>query len=131
MRIHCLEQTGADVPAGTEWLGLSELQCLRGLRFEKRRADWRLGRWTAKRALAAYLKMPSGSRDLAALEIRPAPSGAPEVFLDDRPAGISISLSHRSGVALCAIGSSGVALGCDLEVVEPHSNAFCADYFTS
>jgi 4'-phosphopantetheinyl transferase len=31
---------------------------------------------------------------------------------------------------MCAVSSSGVKLGCDLEVVEPRSEAFVADYFT-
>jgi 4'-phosphopantetheinyl transferase len=41
-----------------------------------------------------------------------------------------ISLSHRAGVAACAVALSGVALGCDLETVEPRSDGFVADYFT-
>jgi 4'-phosphopantetheinyl transferase len=54
MDVYWLDQTQADVPAGDEWLCAREAACLARLRFAKRRADWRLGRWTAKRALAAY-----------------------------------------------------------------------------
>jgi 4'-phosphopantetheinyl transferase len=32
---------------------------------------------------------------------------------------------------MCAICSSGANLGCDLEIIEPHSDAFVADYFTA
>jgi len=127
-----LEQTEADVPPENDWLGPSEAVQLDGLRFAKRRADWRLGRWTAKRALAAYLNMSGdGHETLAGIEIRPAASGAPEVFLANRPAALAISLSHRAPTAICAVMPAGGALGCDLEEIEPHSDAFLADYFTT
>ena len=73
------------------------------MRFAKRQADWRLGRWTAKNAVAAYLNLPSDPQALTDIEIRPAPSGAPEVFIADQPARVTISLSHRAGVAACAV----------------------------
>lgn len=131
MEVYWLEQTEADVPAGTEWLGAGEAERLAGLRFPKRRADWRLGRWTAKHAVAAYLREPADPRALSRIEIRAAPSGAPEAFLDNNPAPVAISLSHRDGIALCTVGSAGVTLGCDLEVVEPRCEAFTEDYFNS
>lgn len=129
--VYWLEQTETEVPAANDWLSANEAACLRRLRFAKRRADWRLGRWTAKRALAIHLGLPGDPQSLAHLEIRPAPSGAPEAFLAGRPAGVAISLSHRAGTALCSIAPSGTALGCDLEMIEPRSDAFLADYFTS
>ena len=33
-------------------------------------------------------------------------------------------------MAACATAAAGVALGCDLEIVEPRGDAFAADYFT-
>lgn len=129
MNVYWLEQTETDLPAENDWLSASEVLRLDGMRFAKRHADWRLGRWTAKRALVAYLNLPSHSRGLAGIEIRPAPSGAPEVFVANQLAGISISLSHRAGVAACAVMLPGTDLGCDLEIVEPRSAAFIADYF--
>ncbi len=54
-----------------------------------------------------------------------------EVFLANEPARIAISLSHRSGVAACAIALSDTDLGCDLEIAEPRSDAFIADYFAT
>ncbi|HEV3197413.1 MAG TPA: 4'-phosphopantetheinyl transferase superfamily protein [Bryobacteraceae bacterium] len=128
MEVYWLEQTEADVPAGDNWLSASEAACLGRLRFAKRRADWRLGRWTAKCAVAAYLKMPGCP---TALEIRAAPSGAPEVYVQSRPAEVTISISHRARRAACAVSPAGAALGCDVEIVEPHSDAFAADYFTA
>jgi 4'-phosphopantetheinyl transferase len=131
MQVYWLEQTAADVPADNDWLGPSETVRLDGLRFPKRRADWRLGRWTAKLALAGYLNLPGHRRALAKIEVRPEPSGAPAAFLADEAAPVTISLSHRAGRAACAIARPGVALGCDLEIIEQHSDAFMADYFTA
>jgi 4'-phosphopantetheinyl transferase len=96
----------------------------------KRRTDWRLGRWTAKQAVASCLNLSADSPALANIEIRGAPSGAPEVVLHDQPADIAISLSHRDGTALCTAAPLGTTFGCDLELIEPRSDAFVADYFT-
>jgi 4'-phosphopantetheinyl transferase len=131
MNVYWLEQTEADLPAENDWLSASEVTRLSGMRFAKRHADWRLGRWTAKCALAAYLGLHSHPPELADIDIRPAPSGAPEVFIANQPAGIAISLSHRAGVAACAVTLSGADLGCDLEIMEPRSDAFIADYFAT
>src|SRR5208283_2826825 len=97
MDVYWLEQTEADVPAENQWLSAGEMLCLAGLRFAKRRTDWRLGRWTAKRALAAHLNLPADLSALANIEIQAATSGAPEVYLLNQPASVTISLSHRAG----------------------------------
>ncbi len=140
MKLYWLEQTVRDVPAENDWLSASEAVCLNAMRFPKRYADWRLGRWTAKCALSIALDLPSRPQVFKKIEIRPAPSGAPEAFVDNQPAAAALSLSHRSGRAICAVvlsdvkksgvETSGVNLGCDLEMVEPRSDAFVADYFT-
>ena len=131
MNVYWLEQTETDVPAEDDWLGAHEAACLSGLRFAKRRADWRLGRWTAKCALSAYLNAPAHPEAFKTIEIRPSPSGAPEAFVGNAPAAVTVSLSHRAGIAICAVAVAGVQLGCDLETVEPRSDAFIADYFTA
>jgi len=100
------------------------------MRFPKRRNDWRLGRWTAKHAVAACLNLPTGVGALADIEILAAPSGAPEVFVHRRQADAAISLSHRDGTALCMVAPAGIRFGCDLETIEPRSAAFIADYCT-
>jgi 4'-phosphopantetheinyl transferase len=117
------------VPIDNRWLSDAEALRLDKFRVEKRRKDWRLGRWTAKCALlrSGFL----GSCSLAEIEILPTESGAPEVLLHNRPVALSISLSHRAGIAVCALSRSGVALGCDLELIEPRSDAFIADYFAA
>lgn len=130
MDVHWLEQSAGDVPSGDWWLSEGEYARAEGLPVPKRRADWRLGRWTAKQAVAAYLKLPRNQHALAGIELRPAPSGAPEVFLHGRAAPIQLSLSHSRGVGLCAVARFGSGLGCDVETVEPRSPVFLADYFT-
>ncbi len=130
MNLYWLEQTEPDVPPNNDWLSPHEVTCLARLRFPKRRSDWRLGRWTAKQALASCLNHPTNLLALASLEIRAASSGAPEAFLHAQPAGLAISLSHRAGTALCTVGPDSCNFGCDLELVEPRSPAFVDDYFT-
>jgi 4'-phosphopantetheinyl transferase len=130
MDLYWLEQTEADVPAGEEWLSAQEVLRLHAMPFARRRNDWRLGRWTAKNAWAAYLKLTPELQMLREIEIRPASTGAPKLFFRNAPTEVTIGLSHRSGTAICAVSSSGGALGCDLEVVEARSDAFLADYFT-
>src|SRR5271166_1659982 len=100
MNVHWLEQTEADVPADNDWLSAPEAVRLNAMRIAKRRADWRLGRWTAKRALSVILDLPAYPL-FRKIEIRAAASGAPEAFFDNRPAALTISLSHRAGIAAC------------------------------
>lgn len=128
--VYCLQQTEADVPADSSWLSAAELASLESFRIAKRQADWRLGRWTAKRAVATYLKLPVTPVHLSEIEIQARPSGAPQVFINNQPAPVEISLSHRDGAAMCAVAAPGAEIGCDVEAVEAHSEAFIADYFT-
>lgn len=125
-----MEQVGLNLPARQDWLSEDEVATLSKMRFPKRRADWLLGRWTAKRTVAACLNLAAHPKSLAAIEICPAPSGAPEVFVSKQPARVTISISHRAGRAACALAHGKVALGCDLEKIESRSDIFVADYFT-
>ena len=130
MDMYLLEQREQDVPESNDWLGARERDHVRTLNFLKRREDWRLGRWAAKCAIASLQNIPLHADLLATIQICPAASGQPEVILHGGPADVTISISHRSGVAICALAANSVRLGCDLEVVEPRSAAFVADYFT-
>ena len=130
MDVYWFEQIAADVPAGEDWLGAKEVSHLHTLRFPKRRADWLIGRWTAKNAVAIFFSLGRAHQALSSIEIRPSPSGAPQVFLKNVLADVTVSLSHRAGIGLCALAPSGVSLGCDLETIEPHGDAFPVDYFT-
>jgi 4'-phosphopantetheinyl transferase len=124
-----IEQTAVDVPPGDRWLGPREKARLSELRIPKRRDDWRLGRWTAKLAVASYLDL--GQPDLSSLEVLPDLSGAPLVYRDGHPVPVSLSLSHRESTGFCVVAEHDVPTGCDLELVEPRNDAFLADYFTS
>ena len=130
MNVYWLEQTEADVPTQNDWFGASEAFQLNNLRFAKRRADWRLGRWTAKCAAAILLDIPLDRRALSRIEIRPATSGMPEVLVANQPVSATISLSHSDGVAMCAVSPTGTAIGCDLELVQERSRRFLSDFFT-
>jgi len=131
MDVYWLEQSEADVPAADDWLSESEAVQLSSFRFAKRRADWRLGRWTAKCAVAASLKLADTHRPLKKIKISAASTGQPEVTLVESAERVTISISHRNGIAICAVAVGSVKLGCDLEVIEPRSDAFIADYFTA
>jgi 4'-phosphopantetheinyl transferase len=123
-----LAQGSSDVPAGDWWLAGGEGE---DSGSPKRRAERRLRRWTAKRSLALYLQLPAGAATLPRLEIRHEPGGAPTALLDGRPVGAAFSVTDRAGRAVCAVAPAGLALGCDLELVEPRSAAFSADFLTA
>jgi 4'-phosphopantetheinyl transferase len=131
MNIFWLQQTEANVPAEKDWLAPAELLRIEGMRFLKRRRDYLLGRWTAKCALAAYLDWPTYADVLSDIDVGTAPSGAPTVMIRGERAQLVVSISHCSGQAICSVAHSGIALGCDLELVEPRSDAFLRDYFTA
>ncbi len=108
----------AEVPDHDDWLGPRERAVLAGLRFAPRRASWRLGRYAAKRLLGD-------------VEILASPEGPPRAWRGDAPVRVSLSISHRAGIGLCAAADGDVALGCDVELIEPRSAAFLADYLTA
>ena len=129
MEVRWLEQSLADLPSDDTWLSPAEKGRCEDFRVPKRRADWRLGRWTAKQAVAGF-HQSCVSEMLARIEIRAAESGAPEVLIDGEPARVSISITHSAGVSACAIARAEMSVGCDLELVEPRDDAFLIDYFT-
>ena len=120
----------AEVPAGDGWLSPAEAARVATMGYPKRRTEFRLGRWTAKTALAAVLGLPTGPADLARIEIRADPDGAPVPRLDAGPVPIAMSMTDRADWAVCALSARPVGLGCDLELVEPRSDLFVADYLT-
>lgn len=135
------------VPPGADWLAPEERTRLDGLRAERRRRDWRLGRWAAKAVLATALAdgpsedgAEGDPRGRPAADGRPSPErlavlaaddGAPEAFLDGTPLPLALSLTHRGGLAVAAVAPGGTLLGCDLELVEPRSERFVDDYLTA
>ncbi|MGB6850543.1 MAG: 4'-phosphopantetheinyl transferase superfamily protein [Thermoanaerobaculia bacterium] len=125
-----LLQTAADLPPHPEWLSPAEHERLAGLEVSKRRQEWLLGRWTAKRALAVYRPETLGKRPLSHLEIRTAADGAPEAACDGQALPLVLTLSHRSDLAVSAVAETDTALGCDLEKLEPRSEGLVEDFFT-
>jgi 4'-phosphopantetheinyl transferase len=139
--VYWLEQALADVPPDPSWLSRAERDRAAAFRVPKRRQDWLLGRWTAKRALLsvpAIAEPTPGDRRtggpdheaLARAEIRAAASGVPEPFWDGSPLPWSLSLSHSGGRAVSALARAGAALGCDLEEIAPRSPGFLEEAFT-
>ncbi|MGB5695763.1 MAG: 4'-phosphopantetheinyl transferase superfamily protein [Polyangiales bacterium] len=126
MTIDWLLLRASSLPEGEQWLGPEELKVLAGLRFPKRRSEWKLGRYVAKRALASLAGIDSVQR----VQIIAAEDGAPEAFIEGKKLDLSLSISHREGVAACAIGRKA-RVGCDLEAVEPRSKRFVEDFFTA
>ena len=59
-----------------------------------------------------------------------APDGAPAPFVDGRAAEVYLTMTDRADQAVCVVGPPGTRLGCDLELVEPRSDAFVSDYLT-
>ena len=132
----------AEVPAGDEWLSEREAARVDRMRYPKRRSEFRLGRWTAKTTIARLLGLATDPADpaeladladpvlLAGIEIASAPGGAPDPRVGGAPAPVSISMTDRADWAVCLASTETVALGCDLELVEPRSDGFVADYLT-
>ena len=127
-RYHAAGQTA--VPAHDDWLTPPEAARLNGMRYTKRRDESRLGRWTAKHAVARALMLPRSPAQLRDVIIRNAKDGAPEAFIGDSPAPIAISMTDRAGWAVCVVAADVDGVGCDLELVEPRSRLFVRDYFT-
>jgi 4'-phosphopantetheinyl transferase len=132
-----------DVPVTDDWLSEAERAIVARLKLEKRRTEWRLGRWLARQAVLAALAAeaearPSGAPtevavlpqlpDLAQLAVIAAPDGAPEVPGSPLPVSLTVSHSHAHGLAAATIGAA--PLGCDLELVEPRSERFINDWLT-
>lgn len=124
----------ADVPDNDEWLTADERSHVNSIRFTKRRNEYLTRRWTTKQAVASVLDMDRSSRSLTRIEVRHRASGAPFALFDREPSGVDVSMSDRSGWAVCLAAPPGRAvsgtLGIDLEVVEPRSDHFVDDFFT-
>jgi len=119
-----------ELPSGQQWLTDREREYVAGIRFTKRRTEFLLRRWSGKCAVAARLRMGDGHELLARIEIANRASGAPYVLIDGAPLDVEVSLSDRAGWSVCLVGSDLGRLGCDLEIVEPRSSGFVADFLT-
>ncbi len=128
---HWVVRTRAEVPPGTTWLSEAERAQLARLRFPKRRADWRVGRWAGKHAVAQCLRERGLHPLLPQIEILPAADGAPEVRTPGLELPLAVSISHSADTGFAVACGAAVPLGCDVERVEKRSARFVADYFTA
>jgi 4'-phosphopantetheinyl transferase len=126
--LYWLTQELSDMPENEDWLSQGERIRIAGMRFPKRRNDYKLGRWTAKRAICAC-QLGAVPRD-SMLEIRAAEDGAPELYLNNAPGKFRISISHSRDRSLCVVGPPESGIGCDIEFIETRENDFFQDYFT-
>ena len=143
------------VDQADSWLALDEQRRARAFRVPKRRDDWLVGRLNLKALLGDVLAARHHERPSpSSLLVDRLPSGAPAVrrvghgtVADNAIAGpgagpaslpLSVSNSHSHGAALAAaawvdgLAASGwrVAIGADLEWVEPRSEGFVRDFLT-
>ena len=133
LKVFWLVQTSTDLPEDDDWLAAEECARLQSMSVAKRRQDWRLGRWTAKRAIAAAWPDLVGERELpegSSIVIRPAPDGAPEAFVRGERVPLTVSISHSAHHGLSAVAARPAAIGCDIEEIAERSDRFVEDYFT-
>lgn len=128
---HWAVRSQAEVPPGDEWLSAEERRIQARFRLPKRRADWRVGRWAAKQALAECLRQVGVLPRLADIAIVPADDGAPVVQLAGPSLRLSVSVSHSGQLGFAVAGTDPAPLGCDIERVEARSSRFVRDYFTA
>ncbi|MBX0330870.1 4'-phosphopantetheinyl transferase superfamily protein [Oscillochloris sp. ZM17-4] len=127
-----------------------ELERYAGLRAEKRRGDWLLGRWAAKRLLRRHMAGRGLDLPLEAIMVLSDPDGAPRVapwgmalalpHVAAELETLAISISHSEGRALCAMLTStqsaiynlqsAIAVGADIEQIRPRGAAFAEAYDT-
>jgi 4'-phosphopantetheinyl transferase len=120
------------LPSEEQWLAPGEAASLAGLRYTKRRTEFLLRRLVTKHAVASVTGRPTDPATLAGIEVRNAPSGAPYVYVDGAPLALGVSISDRAGWAVCVTcPPEPSAVGCDLELVEPRTPAFVADFLTA
>jgi 4'-phosphopantetheinyl transferase len=148
--IHWLIQSASDRPdlacgiAPAGLLSASEQARLAALKIDKRRRDWLLGRWTAKRLIQSCVEQQTGVRTpLDALIVGNYPDGAPYVIAECRVqsaewshnlqstiCNLQLSISHSGDRAFCALVEDG-GIGADIERIEPRDWQFVEDYFSA
>lgn len=115
------------VPDVDHWMDDAESQRLAGMRYTKRRTEAKLSRYCAKTTVAKAVGRATDPSALRAITIRNAPDGAPETHVEGHE--LVIAMTDRADWAVAAVMAGADRIGCDLELVEPRSEAFIADYF--
>ncbi len=143
-----LASRGRADPGDEALLCGAERARLAALHVPRRRAEWLVGRATAKAVVVAALKEAfPGPWSRAAVEIATQASGMPCARLATEARGVagftpgqrlpvSVSISHTQGNAVCAAtcppraGAPLRVRGVDLGVIEQRSRELVADFFT-
>jgi 4'-phosphopantetheinyl transferase len=143
--IDWLTESAQNLTDPPEWfLSPTELARYASFRFDKRRRDWLLGRWTAKRLLQAVQFERTGQfAPLETFEIANDADGTPYAIPNSQRRALSLSISHSHDWAFCAclsplaepiawarVPSPSAGLGADMEWIEPRPGNFVGDYFT-
>ncbi len=118
-----------------KFLSAAERNVFDSLYSARRRRDWLLGRWTAKKIIQTEAEKSGQRLACSKISILAGKDGAPEIWLGDgdelRLANFSLSISHSKGSAFCAVLQPGaIPLGADMEVIEPRPRGFVESYFT-
>ena len=122
-----------ELPAGSRWLSPAEERRAVAMRFPKRRSEYLLRRLAGKRAVATSLGWPWSAARLSRIEVLNHPGGAPYAVVDGSPLLRELSLTDRAGWAVALITASPdvAGVGADLELVQPRSGRFVADYLSA
>lgn len=129
--IHWLIESAQDMQEKPEWfLSKTEQAKFATFQFDKRRDEWLLGRWTAKRLIQAMLLQQNEHVvALDAIEISNDADGVPSATRNAEPVTPNLSISHSFDHALCA--ASATVVGADLERIEPREQNLVNDFFTA
>ncbi|GIK58731.1 MAG: 4'-phosphopantetheinyl transferase superfamily protein [Chloroflexi bacterium] len=129
--IHWLKQSLAEIPAD-DYLTDAELARFQELKTDKRRTDWLLGRWTAKRLLQTVIWETDGvTPPLDMITITNNVDGVPDYRLPITDHRFSISISHAHGRAfVAAVEKTHAPIGVDMELIQPRLAGFAEEYFT-
>ena len=118
------------LPLGLTWLSPAERAHHDRMRYSKRRVEFLVARWTAKQAVVLAQGRPPDEVPWETVEIGHAPDGAPIPHIDGQPWDRRLSMTDRAGWAVTVVSPDRTEVGCDLELVEPRTPAFVADWFT-
>ena len=131
MEARWLARGEPQLPPGLGWLSTGERKYADSKPFTKRRVEFLVARWAFKTAVTLELGLGTDDATLAGIEARHLPDGAPRLFVGGAPAAYDVSMTDRAGWAVSVLTPSGSDVGCDLELVEPRTDAFVADYLTA
>ena len=118
----------AEMPSPETFLSAREKTYYDTLKFEKRRNDHALGRYTLKKLLQeSFINAP-----LNEIEILRSENGFPELYFQSEKSALKVSLSHSNAVGLAVASTDVKSIGADIELIESRSKKWAEHcfYFT-